>query len=93
MLRTTSTQSAKNSPLSIDKAENAEVRSGTSFTTRSAENSLASVDMAENAKVGEGDGGDDKTVERSPFSKKLSGPIGYLTSLRSDADSAPLAKR
>ena len=50
--------------------------------------------MAENAEVGgNGDGGDDETVERSPLSKKSSGPMGYLTSLRSDADSAPFAKR
>ena len=75
-------------------AEDAEVGSRTSSTTRSAENLSASVDIAEDAEVGgNGDGGDDETVERSPLSKKSSGPMGYLTSLRSDADSAPLAKR
>ena len=73
-------------------AENAEVGSGTSSITRSAKNSSASVDMAEDAEVDECDGGDDETVKRSP-SKKLNVPIGYLTSLRSDADSAPFAKR
>ena len=73
-------------------AEDAEVGSGTSSTTRSAENSSASVDMAEDAEVGESDGGDDETVEKSP-SKKPNVPIGYLTSLRSDADSTPYAKR
>ena len=73
-------------------AEDAEVGSGTSSTTRSAENSSASVDMAEDAEIGEGDGGDDETVKRS-LSKKPNVPIGYLTSLRSDANSAPFAKR
>ena len=73
-------------------AEDVEVGSGTSSTTRSGENLLASVDMAEDAEVGEGDSGDDETVERSP-SKKPKVPIGYLTSLRSNADSAPFAKR
>ena len=78
----------------MDGAEDAEVGSGTSSTTRSAENSSASVDMAEDAEVGgNGDGGDNETVERSPLFKKSSGPIGYLTSLRSNADSAPFAKR
>ena len=60
-------------------------------TTKSAENSSASVDMAEDAKVNVG-GGDDETVEKPP-SKKSSGLTRYLTSLRSNADSAPLAKR
>ena len=74
-----------------DMAEDAEVGSGISSTTRSAENSPS--DMAEDAEVGgNGNGGDDETVERSP-SKKPNVPIGYLTSLRSDADSAPFAKR
>ena len=72
-------------------AENAEFESGTSSTTRSAKNSP--LNMAENAEVGgNGDGGDDEMVERSPFSKS-SGPMGYLTSLRSDTDSATFAKR
>ena len=73
-------------------AEDTKVGGGTSSTTRSAKNFLASVDMAEDAEVGEGDDGDDETVERSP-SKKPNVPTGYLTSLRSDADSAPFAKR
>ena len=89
MLKTTPTRSAENSP--SDMAEDAEVGSGTSSTTRSAENSPS--DMAENAEVGgNSDGGDDETVERSP-SKKPNVPIGYLTSLRSEADSALFAKR
>ena len=92
MLRTSSTQSAKNLPSSIDGAEDAEVGSGTSSTTRSAKNLSALVDMAKDAEVGDVDGGDNETVKRSPFSKKSSGPMGYFTSLRSDADSAPLAK-
>ena len=74
-------------------AEDAEVGRRTSSTTRSAKNLSASVDMAEDAEVGEGDGGDDETVKRSPLSKKLNGPIGYLTSLCSDADSAPFRKK
>ena len=60
-------------------------------TTKSAEKSPASVDMAKNAEVRFG-GGDNKMVERPP-SKKSSGFTGYLTSLRSDADSVPLTKR
>ena len=74
-----------------DMAEDAEVDSGTSSTTRSAENSLS--DMAEDAEVDDnGDGGDNETVERLP-SKKSNVPMGYFTPLRSDADSALLAKR
>ena len=76
----------------MDGAEDAEIGSGTSSTTRSAKNSSASVDMADDAEVGEGDGGDDEMVKRSP-SKKLNVPIGYLISLRSNADSASFAKR
>ena len=82
MLRTTPTQSAKNLPLSIDGAEDAEFNSETSPTTRSAKNSSASVEIAEDAEVGEGDGGVNETVEQSP-SKKPNVPTGYLTSLRS----------
>ena len=89
MLRTTTTRLAKNLPL--DMAGDAEVGSGTNFTIRSAEN--LPLDMAEDVEVGgNGDGSDDKTVKRSPFSKKLSGSIGYLISLRSNADSAPFVK-
>ena len=62
----------------MDRAEDAEVDSGTSSTIRSAENLSVLVDMAEDAEVGEGDGGDDKTVKRSPF-KKPNVPIGYLS--------------
>ena len=76
----------------MNGAEDAELGSGTSSTTKSAENLSASVDMAEDAKVGEGNGGDDKTVKRSP-SKMPNVLIGYLTSLSSNADSAPFAKR
>ena len=93
ILRTISTRLAENSPLSMDRAEDAEVGSGTSSTTRSAKNLSASVDMAKDAEVGESGGDDDKTVEKSPLFKKSSGPIGYFTSLHSDADSALLAKR
>ena len=92
MLKTSPIQSAKNLPLSTDRVEDAEVGSGTSFIIRSAENLSASVDMAEDAEVGEGEGGDDKTVKRSP-SKKPNVPTGYFTSLRSNANSATLAKR
>ena len=81
MLKTTPTRSAENSPSSMDRAEDAEVGSGTSSTTRSAKNSPS--DMAEDAEVGgNDDGGDDKTVERPP-SKKPNVPMGYLTFLRS----------
>ena len=41
------------------------------------------MDMTKNAEVGEGDGGDNETVKRSPLSKKLNGPIGYLIFLHS----------
>ena len=89
MLKTTPTQLAKNLPSDI--AENAEVRSGISFTTKSAKN--LSLDMAEDAKVGgNSDGGDNETVKKSP-SKKSSGPMAYLISLRSDADSSLFKKR
>ena len=72
-------------------AEDAEIGSGTSSITRSAEN-LPS-DMAEDAEVGGNSNGDnDETVKRS-FFRKLSRPTEYLTSLYSEADSAPFAKR
>ena len=90
MLKMTTTRSAGN--LSSDMAEDAKLGSGISSTTRSAEN-LPS-DMAEDAEVGgNGDCGDDETVKRLPLSKKSNGLMGYLTSLRSNADSAPFAKR
>ena len=90
MLKTTPTRSAKNSP--SDMAEDAEVGSGTSSTTRSAKNLPSN--MAENAEVGGNDNGsDDKTIKKSFLSKKLNGPLEYLTSLRFDVDSAPFAKR
>ena len=76
----------------MDGAENAEVRSETSFTTRSTEISL--LDMAEDAEFGgNGDGGNDETVERSPLSKKPNRPTEYFTSLHSDADGALFEKR
>ena len=37
---------------------------------------LASVDMTKDDEIGEGDGGDDETVERSPFYKKPNIPTG-----------------
>ena len=76
----------------MDGAEDAEIGSGTSSTIRSAKNSSSK--MVEDAKVGgNSNGGDDKMVERSSLSKKLNGPMEYLTSLHSDADSAPFEKR
>ena len=49
--------------------------------------------MSEDAEVGgSSDGGDDEIVERFS-SRKLSGPTGYLISLRFDADSVPFGKR
>ena len=90
MLKTTSNRSAKNSP--SDMAENTEVESGTSSTTRSDKNLPR--DMAEDAEVdSNGDDGNDQTVKRSPLFKKPNGPAEYLTSLRSDADSAVFEKR
>ena len=72
-------------------AEDAEVGSGTSFTTRLAEN-LPS-DMAEDAEIGgNGNSGNDEMVKRS-LSRKLSGPMEYFISLRSNADSALFEKR
>ena len=74
-----------------DIVEDAEVGNATSSTTRLAKNSPS--DIAEDAEVGgNGDAGDDETIKRLPLSK-LSGPMGYLTSLCSDADSALFAKR
>ena len=84
MLRTTPTQSAKKLPLSMNGAEDAKVGSGTSFTIKSAENLTESVNMAEDAEVGESNGGDDKTIEKSPLSKKPNGPMGYFISLHSE---------
>ena len=73
-------------------AEDAKVRSKTSSIIRLAEN--LPLNMAEDAEiVGNGDGGDNETVKRSPLSKKSNGPMRYFTSLRSDADSVPFAKR
>ena len=53
-----------------------------SSITTSGKNVSASVDIAEDIEVGKGDGGDDKTIKRLS-SKKSSGPMGYLTSIRS----------
>ena len=83
MLRMTPTQSAENSPLSMDRAKNAEIGNGTSSTTRSAENLSISMEVVEDAKVGWGNDGDDETVNRSPLFKKLNVSIKYLTSLYS----------
>ena len=91
MLKTITNRSAKNLPLNMVK--DAEVGSKTSSTTRSAKNLSAVVDMAEDTKVGKDDGGDNKMVERSPFSRKSSGLIGYLISLHSNANSAPFVKK
>ena len=89
MLITTPTQLAQNLPL--DMAEDIEVGSKTSSITRSAKN-LPS-DMAEDAELGgNGNGGDDETVQRSPF-RKWSRPTKYLTSLRSHADSSSFKKK
>ena len=90
IFKTTPNQSAEN--LSLDMAEDAKVESGTSSIARSDKNSPR--DMAEHAEVGgHADGGDDKTIKRSFLSKKPNGFIGYLTPLRSNADSAPFEKR
>ena len=49
--------------------------------------------MAEDVEVGSnGNGGDDETGKTSPLSKKSNRPMGYLISLRSNADSVPFAK-
>ena len=80
MLKTTPIQSAKNSPLSMDRAEDAEVGSGTSSTIGSAKNSSALVDMAEDVEVGKSDGNADEIVKQ-PFSKKSNVSTGYFTSL------------
>ena len=58
--------------------ENAEIGSETSPITKSAKNLSVLVDMAEDAKVDKGDGGNDKTIKRSPLSKKLNILIGCL---------------
>ena len=79
MLKITLTQSAKNLPSDMAKAT--KVNSGTSSTTRSAKNLSALVDMAEHTKVGKDNGSDDKTVKRSPFSKKPNVSIRYFISL------------
>ena len=90
MLRTTTIRSVENLPL--DMAEDTEVGSGTSSTTRSAKN-LPS-DMAEDDEIGgNSDRCDDETVKRLPLSKNSNRPMGYLTFLHFDADSAPFAKR
>ena len=60
-------------------------------TTKSDKNLSTSGDMAKDAEVSVG-GGDDETVKKSP-PKKSNGLTGYFTSLRSNVDSAPLAKR
>ena len=63
-----------------EDAEDAEVRNGTSSINKSVEN--LPLIMAEDAEVGDnGDDVDNKTVKRSPLSKKPNGPIKYLTSL------------
>ena len=69
----------------MDRAENAEVGSGTSIT-RSAENLSASVDMGEDAKVGgNGDGGDNETVEKITFQEvERTYGVSYLPMLRKD---------
>ena len=64
-------------------ADNAEVGSGTSSITGSAKNLSASMDMAVDAEVDGGESGDDETVERAPFFKKLNVSIRYFTSLHS----------
>ena len=67
ILKTTTTQLVENMPLSTNKAEDAEVGNGTSFTTRLAKNLSALMNMAEGTEVGEGDGSDDETVEKITF--------------------------
>ena len=61
----------------MDGTEDADVGSGTSFTTKSVK--YLPLDMAQDAEVGDiGDSSDNKTVKKSPFSKKLSGSIRYF---------------
>ena len=64
-------------------AEDIKIGSGTSLITRSAKNLSASIKMVEDVEVGDGDGGDDKTVGRSPLSKKSNVPIENFTFLHS----------
>ena len=68
MLKTTLTQSDKNSPLSIDRAENAKLGNKTNSTTRLAKN--LPLNIAEDAEIGgNSNSGDNKTVKRLPLSK------------------------
>ena len=79
MLKTNSTQSAENSPLSMDGAKDTKDGSKTSFTTRLAKNSP--LNITEDIEVGgNGDNGDNETVKRSPLSKKPNIPTKYFTS-------------
>ena len=80
MLKISPTQSAKNLPSSIDRAENAEIGNRISYITQSAKNSP--LNMAEDPEVvGNGDAGDDKMVKISLIYKKTNKPKEYFTSL------------
>ena len=82
MLRTSLTQSAQNLPLSMDRAEDAKVGSGTSFTTRSAKNLPSG--MVEDAEVGgNGNDEDDEMVKNHLLPKCRTDLPEHLTSLRS----------
>ena len=79
MVKTTAIWSAKN--LLSDITEDVEISSKTTFTNKLGKNLSALVDIAEDSEVDESNIGDDKTVKRSPLSKKPNVPIGYPTSL------------
>ena len=83
MLKTNLIQSGENLPSSIDGAEDAKIRSGTSSITRLAKN--LPLDIAEDAEVGgNGDGSNDEIVKRSPSFKMSNGSIrvSYLSTLQ-----------
>ena len=80
MLRTSLIRLAKNSPWSINMAEDAKVGSKMSSITRSTKNFL--LDIAKDVEIGGNwDGVDDKTIKWSPFCKKPNVLREYLTSL------------
>ena len=75
----------------MDKAQDGKIGSGTSFIIRSAKKLL--LNIAEDAEVGDNsDDDDNEMVERLPL-RKLSRPIGYLTSLHFDINSTPFEKK
>ena len=74
------TKLAKN--LQFDTAKEGEIDSKTNFISRSTKNLLLSISIADNTKIAEGSSSsDDKTVKKSPLSKKLNIPTRYFTFL------------